>query len=214
MGSENGTSALVTHTLDDVMKRRREVCAEFESHPMATTADATCAIKNGYSWDPNSCDMSQKRGITTDTQLQSLLSERRGRCQVLESSPSPVVADALWNQSSRPLQACPNRRQTTSPNDTTSLQQEVPQQVGVATDGTAGTVGPLDAEVERPMALKLSNWLDALQAGESHRFTRKNRLICLAKALVLQVPQQPHRTTDQSEKARHGTAIPVLSCIE
>lgn len=136
MGSETGVVA--AHKLDDVMKRRREVCAEFESQPVATTADATCAIKNGYSWNPNTSasDPTQRRQPTSDMQLQSLLSERRGRCHVLESSPAPVIADALWNRAPAPLQEDQHRR-TTATEHAMGLASEERQQ-GQNSSGPAG----------------------------------------------------------------------------
>ena len=179
MGSESGAGALPAK-LDDVMKRRREVCAEFESHPVATTADATCAIKNGYSWNPT-CDISQKRQTTTDTQLQSLLSERRGRCKVLESNPAPVVADALWNQTAEgPAQAhqeaceaCKADVPGHGPGPDCGKQE--PQQVEVGVAATTGTFGPPEVEASPTSSilrretsckpLRLSSWLDALEAG-------------------------------------------------
>ncbi|CAJ1342316.1 unnamed protein product [Effrenium voratum] len=92
-------------SLDDLMKRRREVCTEFESQPLATTADATCAVQSGYSNGHKIID--GRRQPTSDTELQSLLSERRDRCEVLESSPQPGVADALWNKAAPNLEDCP-----------------------------------------------------------------------------------------------------------
>ncbi|CAE7652502.1 unnamed protein product [Symbiodinium sp. CCMP2456] len=197
MGSETATVA--AHKLDDVMKRRREVCAEFESHPAATTADATCeikngyswnpdtsdltqksaefeshpaattadatcAIKNGYSWNPDTSDLTQKRHPTSDTQLQSLLSERRGRCHVLESSPAPVIADALWNRAPAPLQAYQHCRTTTTEHATGLRSEEHQQSLDATPSMPSRNYG-----MERPLELKWSSWLDVLQvAGSSH----------------------------------------------
>ncbi|CAE7940418.1 unnamed protein product [Symbiodinium sp. KB8] len=163
MGSETG--AVAAHKLDDVMKRRREVCAEFESNPAATTADATCAIKNGYSWNPNTSDMTQKRQPTSDMQLQSLLSERRGRCHVLESSPAPVIADALWNRTPAPLQAYQHHCRTTATEHATGLRsEEHPQGLDATPSMPSRNYG-----MEKPLEIKWSSWLDALQvAGSSH----------------------------------------------
>ena len=77
--------------LQDVMRRRREACAEFESKPAATTADASGDAK------PRGQATAPRQSLTTDS-LQELLSERRKRCEVLESSPLPQLADVLWNQ--------------------------------------------------------------------------------------------------------------------
>ena len=166
MGSETGVVA--AHKLDDVMKRRREVCAEFESQPVATTADATCAIKNGYSWNPNTSasDPTQRRQPTSDMQLQSLLSEWRGRCHVLESSPAPVIADALWNRAPAPLQEDQHRR-TTATEHAMGLASEERQQ-GLDDRSPPPPSMPsrnygIDG-MERP-ELKWSSWFDALQAG-------------------------------------------------
>ena len=78
--------------LQDVMRRRREACAEFESKPAATTADATADAK------PQGQATGPRQSLQTTDSLQELLSERRKRCEVLESSPLPQLADVLWNQ--------------------------------------------------------------------------------------------------------------------
>ncbi|CAE7217794.1 unnamed protein product [Symbiodinium sp. CCMP2592] len=184
MGSETGVVA--AHTLDDVMKRRREVCAEFESQPVATTADATCAIKNGYSWNPNSSasDSTQRRQPTSDMQLQSLLSERRGRCHVLESSPAPVIADALWNRAPAPVQE-DQHCGTTATEHAMGLRSEERQQD--LDDRSTPPPSMLSRDcgmdgMEGPLELKWSSWFDTLQVAGS--------------------PQGP----DQSEKASAATA--------
>lgn len=86
--------------LDDVMKHRREVCAEFESQPTATTADATATSRENHSRTRTAHDLVTATGrhATSNRELQELLTERRQRCQVLESLPRPGGADALWNR--------------------------------------------------------------------------------------------------------------------
>ena len=77
--------------LEELLRQRREACAEFESQPVATTADA-------HSSEGKTVLESGKRHGKSDVEVRDWLKERRNRCEVLQNCPTVGDADALWNR--------------------------------------------------------------------------------------------------------------------
>eukprot|EP00928_Gymnodinium_smaydae_P045344 TRINITY_DN3023_c0_g1_i1.p1 TRINITY_DN3023_c0_g1~~TRINITY_DN3023_c0_g1_i1.p1 ORF type:complete len:747 (-),score=175.01 TRINITY_DN3023_c0_g1_i1:64-2304(-) len=126
--------------LEEVMRRRRETCAEFESFPGSSTADFGGASSASLSLAPTSpsspsspvaapaatpsAPMSSHASAVTsagggltssalafgprrsDDDLRELLTERRGRCLVLESEPVAATADALCGAATSARKPC------------------------------------------------------------------------------------------------------------
>ena len=80
-------------SLEALLARRRSACAEFESQPAATTADAGAAGASG-----GSAAAKDQTHHLRELQLGELLAERRKLCEVLESCPLQGSADVAWNK--------------------------------------------------------------------------------------------------------------------
>ena len=96
-------------SLEALLARRRSACAEFESQPAATTADAGAS----------GCSVASAKDQThhlRDLQLGELLAERRNLCEVLESCPLQGSADVAWNKEVKKekqklwLESCPAKQ--------------------------------------------------------------------------------------------------------
>eukprot|EP00927_Polykrikos_kofoidii_P048880 TRINITY_DN43055_c0_g1_i1.p1 TRINITY_DN43055_c0_g1~~TRINITY_DN43055_c0_g1_i1.p1 ORF type:complete len:695 (+),score=122.35 TRINITY_DN43055_c0_g1_i1:423-2507(+) len=106
--SSPGQPASLSHGegvyLANLMRRRRENCAEFESVPGDSIADAAAWIGDRVSSSGSQQRIdsvcSVRRSTTSDEQLRDWLAQMRGRCEVLENTPKPPVADAMWSQRS------------------------------------------------------------------------------------------------------------------
>lgn len=87
--------------LAEVMERRRELCAEFESAPDDSSADAVALVMADRSQvSAQACEpgnIAPARRHRNDVELQSWLRRMKGRCQVLESTPKPTQADTMWS---------------------------------------------------------------------------------------------------------------------
>jgi len=85
------------------MRQKRNSCAEFESVPGGSTADAVSQQDRRGLEEKQFTRAQGKRA--SDEELHSWLARMRGRCQVLESTPEPCIADAGYSGGSAPSSA-------------------------------------------------------------------------------------------------------------